>query len=271
VDPQVRLNAIYLEGWSEWQQNNFDVAKQKFQILIDSATEAERSNPLVVEAQAMLGHCDFKAGRFAEALSEYQKIATQLETVGKPDLRFQVQLHAGKAALAVRQFPEAVKWLTSCVESASGSEQVSTADSRETSEARYLLGVAYRHNNQPTLAREQLEKISQRTDSLGMQALSELGGIAKSSGDESALRRYYQALANGAYGEDLDNEAKELRATALWEMGTSLLRSANQQSDPAIRAEHIRQAKTWLTRAQLQTDSPDISQKAEQQLKLIPR
>jgi hypothetical protein len=93
--------------------------------------------------------------------------------------------------------------------------------------------------------------------------------VAKSQGDESNVRRSFQAAANGAFGPNLSPRDIDLKARALLEVGLSFLRTAQQQTDTAVAAEHLRQAKTWLARAQIQTDSATVSQEAQQQLQRL--
>ena len=273
TETSLRRSAVYMEAWSDLQQKEYAAAKEKFQSIIDEAKPEERELPLVLEAYALVGQSDFQAGRMAEAWSAYQSAASaidKLETL-KPEMHFQVCFNAGRAAIEVDKATEALPWLGKCLTSIDSGKLPATIDESMQAEAKFLLGVARRLTKDLEGATTVLTPLSSRADTVGLRALLELALIARGRGDERSAQRNYRAIANGAYGDPLSSQALEWKNQALLEMGLSLLRMANQEPDAAVRAEQVRQAKTWLTRAQLQTDSAILSQQATEQLNQLKR
>lgn len=268
AEVSLQRSALYMEAWSELKQGQGAQARRLFQTLLEAAGTTDRDQPLVLEAQALLAQCDFQAGDMAAAVTAYEAASSAVDKLRslKPELAFQSCLNAGRAAIETSQPGTAILWLNrgqALIDSGSLPAEV---DERTRAEVPFLLGVALRLNNQADAAQQALSPVSGRADAVGLRALFELAQIARAQGDETAARRHYQAIANGAYGDQLPPAAVELKAQALLEVGLSFVRSANQQTDAAVRAEHLRQAKTWLTRAQLQSDSATVSQQAERQL-----
>ncbi len=268
AEASLQRSALYMEAWSELKQGQPSQARRLFQTLLEAAGTTDREQPLVLEAQALLAQCDFQAGDMAAAVTAYEAASSAVDKLRslKPELAFQSCLNAGRAAIETSQPGTAILWLNrgqALIDSGSLPAEV---DERTRAEVPFLLGVALRLNNQADAAQQALSQVSGRADTVGLRALFELAQIARAQGDETAARRHYQAIANGAYGDQLPPAAVELKAQALLEVGLSFVRAANQQTDAAVRAEHLRQAKTWLTRAQLQSDSVTVSQQAERQL-----
>ncbi|MDP1560065.1 MAG: tetratricopeptide repeat protein [Pirellulaceae bacterium] len=268
TEATLRRSAMYMEAWSDMQRNEFDLAKQKFQAIIDAAKADERELPLVLEAFALVGQCEYQAGKKSEALQTYQAAIGPIEKLKsqKPDMYFQVCFNAGRAAIDVDKPTEALQWLTKCLASIDGGQLPASIDESIQAEAKFLVGVARRLTKDLDGATAMLSTLSSRPDTVGIRSLLELALLARGRGDERAAQRHYTAVANGAYGDQLSAQAIEWKAQALLDMGLSLLRSANQQPDATVRAEYVRQAKTWLTRAQLQNDSTTVSQQATKQL-----
>lgn len=268
TEAPLRRSAVYMEAWSDLQRKEYELAQKKFQAIIDQATAEERELPLVLEAFAMVGQCEFQAGKMVQALQTFQNAASTIEKLQaqKPEMYFQVCFNAARAAIQVDKAEDALPWLAKCVTSIDGGQLPATIDETLQAEAKFLLGVARQLTKDLDGATTILTTLSSRADSVGLRALMELALISRDRGDERAAQRNYTAVANGAYGEQLSAQAIEWKAQAPLEMGLSLLRSANQQTDAAVRAEHVRQAKTWLTRAQLQNDSATVSQQATEQL-----
>lgn len=268
TEATLRRSAMYMEAWSDMQRNELDLAKQKFQSIIDAAKADERELPLVLEAFALVGQCEYQAGKMAAALQTYQAAAGPIEKLKsqKPDMYFQVCFNAGRAAIDVDKPTDALQWLTKCLASIDGGQLPASIAEPIQAEAKFLVGVARRLTKDLDGATAILSPLSSRPDTVGMRSLLELALLARGRGDERAAQRHYTAVANGAYGDQLSAQAIEWKAQALLDMGLSLLRSANQQPDPTVRAEYVRQAKTWLTRAQLQNDSTTVSQQATKQL-----
>jgi len=268
TEASLQRSALYMEAWSELQQGNFDPARRLFQTLIDAAAPNDKELPLVLEAQALLAQCDFQAGDMAAAVTAYEAASSAVDKLRtlKPELAFQSCLNAGRAAIETNQPGTAILWLNRGQALIDSGNLPAEVDERTRAEVPFLLGVALRLNNQAAAAQQALSQVSGRADAVGLRALYELAQVARAQGDETTARRHYQSIANGAYGDQLPPTAVELKAQALLEVGLSFVRTANQQTDAAIRAEHLRQAKTWLTRAQLQSDSATVSQQAERQL-----
>jgi tetratricopeptide (TPR) repeat protein len=271
TETQIRRSSLYMEAWADLNRDLFESAGNKFQMLTTVDADSDPDHPLVLEAHAMVGQCEYRAQRWSAAVQAFQAAAPQLDRLRavKPDLYFQSCLNAGRAALAAEQPGQAVGWLTRCVafEAADGDGGEVTPTLQ--AEAKLLLATALRLTNDSASAQSHWQELALRPDQLGLRALAELAEFAKMQGDETTARRYYQAAANGAFGHDLAADAVELKSRALLEVGLSFLRTANQQADSAVRAEHLRQAKTWLARAQLQNDSVAVSQEAEQQLQRL--
>jgi len=268
TEAPLRRSALYMEAWSDLQRKEYGLAQQKFQSIVDQATSEERELPLVLEAVALVGQCEFQAGKMTEALQSFQTAVSTIEKLQtqKPEMYFQVCFNAGRAAIEVDRAQEALPWLAKCVTSIDSGLLPATIDEMLQAEAKFLLGVARRMTNDLDGATIVLTSLSSRADTVGLRSLMQLALIARARGDERAVQRNYTAVANGAYGEQLSAQAIEWKAQSQLEMGLSLLRSANLQTDAAVRAEHVRQAKTWLTRAQLQNDSTTVSQQATEQL-----
>lgn len=268
TETPLRRSAMYMEAWSELQLNEFDSAKQKFQSIIDDAPAEDRELPLVLEAYGLVGQCDFQAGKLAEALQTFQTNSGPIEKLQtqKPEMYFQVCVNAGRAAIELDKAADALPWLAKCLTVIESGKLPATIDEPMQAEAKFLLGVARRLTKDLEGASTMLTPLSGRADTVGMRSLLELALMARTRGDERTAQRHYTAVANGAYGDQLSAQAIEWKSQALLDMGLSLLRSANQQPDPTVRAEYVRQAKTWLTRAQLQNDSATVAQQATQQL-----
>lgn len=268
TDPALRRSSVYMEAWSDLQRQEFDSAKQKFQSIIDDAKSDESELPLVLEAHALVGQCNFKAGKMSEALAAYQLAASAIDKLKdvKLDMYFQACLSAGRAAIEVDKAPDALSWLDKCMATIEAGNLPEAIDEKLQSEAKFLLGAARRLTKDFEGATQILSTLANRPDTIGMSSLMELALVARSRGDERTAQRHYTAVANGAYGDELSKQAIEWKAQSQLEMGSSLLRSANLQTDQAIRLEYLRQAKTWLTRAQLQNDSSAVSEQAAQQL-----
>ncbi len=268
TEAPLRRSALYMEAWSDLQRKEYELAQKKFQSIVDQATSEERELPLVLEAVALVGQCELQAGKMTEALQTFQTAAATIEKLQtqKPEMYFQVCFNAGRAAIEVDRAQEALPWLAKCVTSIDSGLLPATIDEMLQAEAKFLLGVARRMTNDLDGATTVLTSLSSRADTVGLRSLMQLALIARTRGDERAAQRNYTAVANGAYGEQLSAQAIEWKAQSQLEMGLSLLRSANLQTDAAVRAEHVRQAKTWLTRAQLQNDSTTVSQQATEQL-----
>jgi tetratricopeptide (TPR) repeat protein len=271
AEPQVQRNSLYMEAWSDLNRDLFEAAGNKFQMVIDSATETDREHPLVWESHALVGQCHYRAQQWNLALQSFQSATPQLEKLQshKPDLYFMSCFNAGRAALALEQPGQAIGWLTRCslMDPTALSELADAADL--IAEAKLLLAATLRMTNDPAGAQSQLLELTPRSDRFGLRALVEMAEVAKSQGDESNVRRSFQAAANGAFGPNLSPRDIDLKARALLEVGLSFLRTAQQQTDTAVAAEHLRQAKTWLARAQIQTDSATVSQEAQQQLQRL--
>lgn len=273
TDPSLRRSSVYMEAWSDLNLQEFDSAKQKFQSIIDDAKSDESELPLVLEAHALVGQCSFKAGKMSEAFAAYQYASAaidKLKTV-KLDMYFQACLSAGRAAIEVEKAPDALPWLNKCMTTIEAGNLPESIDEKLQSEAKFLLGVARRLTKDFEGATRILSTLASRPDTIGMSSLMELALVARSRGDERTAQRHYTAVANGAYGDELSKQAIEWKAQSQLEMGLSLLRSANLQTDQTVRLEYLRQAKTWLTRAQLQNDSTTISEQAAKQLEQIRR
>lgn len=268
TETALQRSALYMEAWSELKQGQGAQARRLFQTLLEAAGTTDREQPLVLEAQALLAQCDFQAGDMAAAVTAYEAASSAVDKLRtlKPELAFQSCLNAGRAAIETSQPGTAILWLNRGQALIDSGNLPAEVDERTRAEVPFLLGVALRLNNQADAAQQALSQVSGRADTVGLRALFELAQVARAQGDETAARRHYQAIANGAYGDQLPPAAVELKAQALLEVGLSFVRTANQQTDTAVRAEHLRQAKTWLTRAQLQSDSATVSQQAERQL-----
>ncbi|MBL8892594.1 MAG: tetratricopeptide repeat protein [Planctomycetaceae bacterium] len=273
TDPSLQRSSIYMEAWSELNLQKFDSAKQKFQSIIDGAKVDESELPLVLEAHALVGQCNFKAGKMPEAMAAFQSATTAIEKLKtvKRDMYFQACLSAGRAAIEVDKAADALPWLNNCIATIEEGNLPESIDDKLQNEAKFLLGVARRLTKDFEGATRILSTLANRPDAIGMSSLMELALVARTRGDERTAQRHYTAVANGAYGNELSKQAIEWKAQSQLEMGLSLLRSANQQTDPVIRMEYLRQAKTWLTRAQLQNDSTVIADQATQQLEQMRR
>jgi tetratricopeptide (TPR) repeat protein len=266
-EADLKWQAGYMEAWAEQEAGDFTAASSGFAALLETPIDNPR---LMDEVQILKGRNLFAADDMEQALKTFDAGRASLDRLGdtKPELVYASQLQAGKAALSLGQYAAARGWLDAAVKLGQDALKLSNEDYSQ-AEAAYLIASCHRFEGAIESAEADYEGLIARVDALGARALNDWATMAAQRGDDVKARRLYQALANAAYGQSPPSDVEQMQAQALLQLGLLYLRGNQIQVDPAVRTEFLRQAKTWLTRAQLQTASPEVAATATQQLQQL--
>ncbi|MEM6688028.1 MAG: tetratricopeptide repeat protein, partial [Planctomycetota bacterium] len=115
-DPSLVNKSLYRLGWSHYKIRRFEEASRLF----DRQLQGDSEGPLSFDALMMSAECEFKAGRYREALEKFAKCRERirrdddrdstLKVASKSRVRQLALLHAGQSAAQLGDFAMAIQW-----------------------------------------------------------------------------------------------------------------------------------------------------------------
>ncbi|GEM_PF-2997451 len=264
-DSQLQRNATYMLAWTEFSVGKYENAADGFSQWVKNNS----SQPLADEARLMIGQSYFANKDYDKAFDSYRSALANIQDLAKvkSDIRWTSLINATQAAIQTDHFSIAEQWLGALDLNqvdflAKNSDLTPTAAHQLWFQAGYV----QRGLNDLKGAKIYFRKLVALPNEIGARSLFALGEISKVQGLLMEAKDYFGPLANGAYGESPSAEVQTLQAEAGYEMGLILLDLSKAQTDFAVQGEYRRQAKIWLTRAQIQTISLEIAKQAAKAL-----
>ncbi len=117
-DSELSEKALYRLGWSHFKSQDYDSASAAFQ----QQAEKHSAGQLSLDAMMMVGECQFKQAKYKEALAAYDAARQRIRqtndsanTIRDPEerqVRELILLHGGQSASQLKQWKNAIDWLT---------------------------------------------------------------------------------------------------------------------------------------------------------------
>lgn len=172
--------SLHKLGWCYYHLGNYESASKTFGIQGEKCPEG----PLAADAAFMGAECLFKQEKFAEALAAYEKV----KDLSSKDFQALRLLHAGQAAGQLKQWPQAVEWLSRATRQ--------FPDAPTAAEALYELGFAQQNLGKAQEAIALYEQVIAKTDrevaARAQFMIGELQFAGKKHAD--AVKSYFKVL-----------------------------------------------------------------------------
>ena len=226
---EIGERAYYKRGWSEYQQKSFAAALGSFR----SQVERYANGKLRADGQFMVGECLFALKKYEEAIAavrdlDFAKLSEQSRILAK--------LHAGQAAVQIKQWQDAVDFLEPVV---SENQTSSLAD-----KAAFELARAYHGLDRDDKAETYYKLAAEKSrNSTGARAQFMLGEMYFARKDFEPALQEFQRVMYGFGGDKALESVKPWQAKSGIEAGRVAAVLAGQSQDKDARAEYVARAK----------------------------
>jgi len=225
--------SLHKLGWCYYHLGNYDNARKTFGIQLEKCPDG----PLAADAAFMAAECLFKQDKFGEALGAYKKV----KDLSSKEFQALKLLHAGQAAGQMKQWPEAVEWLSQSTRQ--------SPDAPTAAEALYELGFAQQNLGKPQEAISLYERAIAKTDrevaARAQFMIGELQFAEKKYGD--AVKSYFKVLYGYSFPRWQADAAYEAgRCFELLGQKTQAVKVYRELLEKFPQSDRVRQAKERL-------------------------